>query len=206
MFILASAAVSAIAAADSAVVVTAANDPAWTNRAPFCLWSSPAAAEWTLPGASGAFDLRVRGIDVKPVGRGVILCLPDQAAPPAAGGPDVPVLARTVPCPAGMSVTVEVVRAEYQDFGPVQVEPAISVIREFRGEGQEPLRREERRPLPAYYGVAEFWPGPLAVSSEGTFGTQKVARIECRPVQYNPTTGILRCFKQIEGRVRLVPQ
>jgi hypothetical protein len=125
----------------------------------------------------------------------VFRCDPD--GPPAPGGePDLPVLVRPLSGQPGYRATASVVDAKFRDEGPVRVAPATSLRRELVEDNRYKTEQVRER-NPAIYGRADFWPPSLVRVDEAWMGTNRVARLVCRPLQWNPQSGVLRVYSRL---------
>jgi len=165
-----------------------------------------AGGEWTFTpapdGMSIGFILVVPELRFDTTAEGVVPRVPGQAAPLRPGAPDVPVLAQAVPCAGRGTPSVRILETSPEDVTNTVVAPAPRWVADV----------ESRTPMPApmrvredeVYSANAFWPAELADVQVGFMATQALARIECRPVQYNPVTGTVRVHRRIRGVVEFL--
>jgi len=166
----------------------------------------PAGAEWIITpapdGMSIAFTLVVPELRFDATTEGAVPRVPGQAAPLRPGAPDVPVLAQAVPCAGRGTPSVRILETSPEDVTNTVVAPAPRWVAD--AESRTPMPVPVRVREEAVYSANAFWPAELADVQVGFMATQALARIECRPVQYNPVTGTVRVHRRIRGVVEFL--
>lgn len=163
----------------------------------------PQPAVWVfgpVEGNAQSFRVSITGFDSKAQPEGLVLTIPDQAAPRFSGMPDLPLVSILVRCPAGKSVRAEVNPPRWIVIPGIRVAPAESpALDETTGEASE--TRLVRTPAATVYGIDEFWPVDLVRVEEAWIGTEKRIRLECALMQHNPASQLLRYTLVLEGRL-----
>lgn len=167
------------------------------------------AAVWTVTPLAGSQNLRItiesHGFSAVPVEGGFSLRIPGQVASAKPGTPDVPRLAIMLP---GVKGYRAVLTLEGKD--PTNVmDVGVASSEGFRLDDPEsPMRvlKAYRKPDPGIFGKDQLWPSELCRLEEGSIGTQKVVRVECCPLQYNPLTRMIRFYRRLEGELRFEPK
>lgn len=156
----------------------------------------PRPAVWTLTPIPGSSNLQISvqcfGFETVTVAEGSALRIPGQATAGKPGAPDVPGLAKLVPGIKGMRAVLTL-----QGFDPTNLMDVVVAPVESPVQGSLPQRQSD----PGIYGKAQFWPSKLGWVDEAWIGTQKVVRLECHPVQYNPVQKSIRFYRRLEGIV-----
>ncbi len=132
---------------------------------------------------------------------GASLRIPGQASTATPGAPDVPGIPKLVPGIKGMRAVLTLHGFDPTNVLDVIVAPAKGYTREVP-EGSGRVLPPQRQPDPGIYRTAEFWPSELGRVDEAWIGTQKVVRVECFPVQYNPVLKTIRFYRRLEGVLR----
>lgn len=161
-------------------------------------------AVWTVTPIDGTPDSRIQidiaGFSASEGDGGYALRIPGQALP-APGTPDVPRLTRLLPGHGGFQAVLEVRGLEATNVPDVAV-AAAPVHRVEAPEAEVRRLRPCREPDPGIYGRDAFWPPALGRVEEAWIGTQKVVRVECFPIQYNPSRKTICCYRRLEGVLR----
>lgn len=151
-------------------------------------------AVWTLTPIPGSNNLQISvqcfGFETVPGATGVSVRIPGQATAGKPGAPDVPGLAKLVPGIKGMRAVLTLQGFDPTNLTDVGVVPVAGPMQAL-----SPQRQAD----PGIYGQAQFWPSNLGRVDEAWIGTQKVVRVECYPVQYNPVAKTLRFYRRLEG-------
>lgn len=128
------------------------------------------------------------------VPEGVVLRYGDGAEDPGQGEPALPTLIKSVPAWPGFRLSVRVVETEFADEAEVRVAPTLKLRRTLIEDNRYATTwvRESD-------GVTRtaFWPESLARVDEAWQGTNKVARLAVRPVQWNAQDGALRVHSRL---------
>ena len=139
------------------------------------------------------------------------LSIPGNGAGLEIGEPEVPVLGQVVEIPFGVDVDVEIYKAEYETLEGYRVYPTqIPPIRADSVEGEFLLDA-------AVYGMDAFYPARNAEVLDENIGIvrgHRVLFLKVYPVQFNPVSGELRVYSQLEvrlnydrpGQIRRVPR
>jgi hypothetical protein len=153
-----------------------------------------------VEGNAQSFRVTITGFDSKVLPEGLVLTIPDQAAPRFPGMPDLPLVSILVRCPAGKTVRAEVNPPRWIVIPGIRVAPAESpALDETTGEASD--SQLVRTPAAAVYGADQFWPADLVRVEEAWIGTEKRIRLECALMQHNPVGRFLRYTLVLEGRL-----
>ena len=160
---------------------------------------------WTITTLEEGQEIRITvecsGYSVAPVPGGVALRMPGQASSGQAGTPDIPRLSKLI---SGLPAATAVLTLKGYDstnIPNVVVAPVEGYEVEQLDKGARELR-PYRRISSEVYDADQFWPEGFGHVSEAWIGTQKVVRVECYPVHYNPVTKTLCFYRRLEGVVR----
>jgi hypothetical protein len=112
------------------------------------------------------------------------------------GMPDLPLYCNTIIIPDQSGFRVNILSADYETIGDVDVAPA----QPFEIEGQaEPIPFTKNQ---AAYSRDEFYPGDLvSIGEPAIFRDFRVADVIVYPVQYNPVTREARVYNHIEYEI-----
>lgn len=162
-------------------------------------------AKWTITALPGTNDVRFcvecTGFSATPVDGGFSLQIPGQASSARAGTPDVPRVVKLLPGFKGRRAVLTLQGMDATNIPDV----AVVAAEGFKLDNPESATRKRvphRDADPDVYGQDRFWPVDLGRVEEAWIGTQKVVRVECFPVQYNPLTRTVRFYRRIEGMLR----
>ena len=174
------------------------------------LVAGAATAEWSMPAdvqppGPVRFSVTESGFETVSANGGVVIRLPDQGARAEAGAPDLPVLVKVLPVASDYSLQVRIEDSPFEDTTDISVVP-VETWSVDDPEAEHPVPMSSRIPAADIYSSTSFWPRELARIEEAWMGTQKLARIEIRPVQYNPSTRTLRFFRRLAGEIVFVPE
>lgn len=123
--------------------------------------------------------------------------LVDSSQSGAIGAPSLPVLSRLVEVPPGVKVELEVLAADYQRQQVSAVYPRQNPAPRCGG-GQEQFEIQR-----AHYEAAKADAlSPAAVGSVAMHRGLALARVEFRPVQYDPVAGELRVARSMRVRLK----
>ncbi|MGC8947576.1 MAG: C25 family cysteine peptidase, partial [Anaerolineae bacterium] len=122
------------------------------------------------------------------------------------GGPDLPVLRRSVEIPFGAQMQLEVIQTQATETNlaalglrsPIlPLQPPVSKC--TSGQGTPPVVRDA-----ALYETDAFFPDRVAVTTrEYIVRGHRALAVEIWPVAYNPVTGQLRLYSEVRLRLRL---
>lgn len=122
--------------------------------------------------------------------------LPGVLLPGAPGAPDLPTLSRWVAVPRGAAVRLEVALRGEERRGGI----AVAAAREIPREDEPPAAYRED---PAIYGRDAFYPEePVIVSGVQRMRGVEVVRVAVTPFRYNPATGELIAYREIDVHLR----
>lgn len=162
-------------------------------------------AKWTITALPGTDDVRFcvecRGFSATPVDGGFSLQIPGQASSARAGTPAVPRVVKLLPGFKGRRAVLTLQGMDSTNISDV----AVVAAEGFKLDNPDSATRKRvphRDADPEIYGQDRFWPVDLGRVEEAWIGTQKVVRVECFPVQYNPVTRTVRFYRRIEGALR----
>ena len=112
------------------------------------------------------------------------------------GVPDLPSLMRPLAGYPGYRIEVRVVETEHQDEAGVRVVPALTMRRTMVADNVY-TSSWVRAAADAVYARDGLWPDSLAQVDEAWQGTNRVARLVVRPVQWNPQSQQLRVHTRL---------
>ena len=119
------------------------------------------------------------------------------------GAPAVPVRGAILGMPFGSRAVVQVVDADYEEFGGIDVMPVPQI--QWLGSEEHPFSRAVYERDEAIYQRPGFYPGAEAVIAHtGVLRDQQVAVLSLRPVQYDPVQRRLRIARHLRVRVQFV--
>ena len=121
------------------------------------------------------------------------------------GAPDLPALARPLPAARGYRISARLVSSDVQDETVSRVAPA-PVLRRTLVDDNRYETAWVREPDPGIYQKDAFWPEQLLQVDEAWQGTNRLARLLIRPVQWNPVAGILRVYRRMAVDVLYQPE
>lgn len=179
--------------------------PSWaaTTNEFFAGVGEARAAIWTISPAENSGDIRFSidcsGFIAVPVEGGCSLRVPGQVSSEPRT-PDVPRLAKLFSGFKGARAELTVKGAD-----PTNIACTVAAAEGYRlNDPESPTRqlRPYRQPDSEIYAKDRFWPQDLGRLAQATIGTQKVVRVECYPVQYNPVLKMIRFYRRLEGVVR----
>ena len=131
------------------------------------------------------------------------LNLDDAHAVGRIGEPKLPALKKLIEIPAGAQVTVKVLNFKEEEiklsnYGITnQLMPVQPSLRKDQDVNQVPFEFSKEA-----YGKNSFTERPIAVVEElGTLRGVRIARLVISPVDYNPVTGELRVYNDIDVQV-----
>jgi len=166
-------------------------------------------AVWTvLPASNGeyscSFAVEIAGFSAAATPDGYALHIPGEAAAAGRGTPAVPRVARFFPGVSGRVAVLQVSGVSPAELTNLSVAAAEDYVVVSPDGGTRHLA-PVRHPSPAIYATDQFWPPELGRVEEAWMGTQKLVRVECFPVQYNPASKIVRWYRRMEGTLVFEP-
>ncbi|MGD9379223.1 MAG: C25 family cysteine peptidase [candidate division WOR-3 bacterium] len=128
--------------------------------------------------------------------------IPDAYHTGEIGKPQLPAIKQTIGVPYGAVIKFEVVNAEYVDI-PLhmhgveeRIMPALAPVLKMPGE--KPVLVIDDKT----YDQNAFYPEAIAsIEGDDFMRGHRLAVIATNPIQYNPVTGIIRCYTSIELRI-----
>lgn len=162
----------------------------------------PAEARWTfgVVDAEGRMPFSVEwgGCTTQQMAEGCLLAAPGQVATQKPGEPQLPAVATLVRGIAGGTVGVQSCDADgWVIYTNVFLMPVSGVEASFPDAG--PVWHTVVRVDPKIYGLDQFWPEKLVVVQDMWRGTQRLLRVECRLVCYNPLKRIVKVARRMDG-------
>ncbi len=168
----------------------------------------PGAPIWTVIPASeasgGRISVTFTGFSMVAVEGGYSLQIPDTASSAKPGSPDVPPIAKLIPGVPGYRPALSLRGSDPTNLTGFAVAAAVG-YRVNEPEGGARSLKPFRLADPILYAQNQFWPENLGRVEEAWIGTQKVMRVECFPVQYNPVTKTIRFFRRLDGELTFKP-
>lgn len=128
------------------------------------------------------------------VPEGVVLRYGSGAEQPGQGEPALPTYIQAVAARPGYRLSVRVVETDFTEEAGVKVAPTLKLRRTLV---------EDNRYSSAWVREADgavrtdFWPAELARADEAWQGTNKLARLSVRPVQWDAQAGVLRVHSRL---------
>ncbi len=122
------------------------------------------------------------------------------------GMPDLPVLRKYVEIPFGAQATLEIVRSQLAETSLSQLglQNPVAPLQPPDCKCADPSATAPVGPDAAVYQRDEYFPAsPVAISGEFIQRGHRVLVVEVWPVAYNPVTGGLRFFSQVDFRINL---
>jgi hypothetical protein len=142
-------------------------------------------------------DIKLNGFQVLSNAFGSVIKIDGQGIRLTDGEPDLPTLVHAFPGRPGESAHVEVTEVNYTDHEGYTIAPRARQ----RSDGSVSHSED-----PEIYGVDRFWPPEAVDIQEAYQGRRKFVRVEYRPFQYNPETGVLRQAESIRARLSYGPE
>jgi hypothetical protein len=127
---------------------------------------------------------------------GVLLQFGDDEPAASGGVPDLPSLVRPLSALAGYSITAVVVETESRDETGVRVAPSKDMRRTLVADNKYQVTWV-REPTSELYARNMFWPESLVQVDQAWQGSNRLARLVIRPVQWNPKTEVLRIHERL---------
>lgn len=127
---------------------------------------------------------------------GVLIRSGDDGWAAEPGAPDLPALVRSLAAPPGFRLSARLVSSDYQDDPVPRVLPA-PVLRRTLVDDNRYDTAWVRDADPGIYQKDAFWPEALLRVDDAWQGTNRLARLLIRPVQWNPVAGILREYRRM---------
>ncbi len=127
-----------------------------------------------------------------------------QAGSLPSGAPDLPVFSEILALQPGESLEAVTVTAVYEVVTQNVSVVAVSVRETVALDPGQSRTRTVRRKDRVIYDSDGFWPAQQVSINEVWQGSRKLARLELRPVQYNPATGTVRVCRSMKVVLRTV--
>ena len=127
---------------------------------------------------------------------GVLLRLGDDEPAASGGVPDMPSLVKALVGQPGYRIEARVVETEQQEEAGVRVAPSKAMVRTLVSDNKYAVTWV-REATSEVYARDAFWPESLVQVDEAWQGTNRLARLVIRPVQWNPKTGVLRTHTRL---------
>ena len=188
--------------------------PARTNAAPapkgpLQNFGVPRSAAWTVaPPAAGessrSFTVEISGFSAVDTQDGCVLHIPGEVSATDKGTPAVPRVAKLFTEAPGCAAVLRMNGASPAEATNISVAAAEDYV-VVSPEGAARRLSPVRRPSPDIYARDQFWPPELGRVQEAWIGTQKVVRVECFPIQYNPVRRTIRWYRRLEGTLVFEP-
>lgn len=162
----------------------------------------PKPAVWTVSRSldghgSWSIAVDVSGFTAAARPEGMVLHIPGESRGEP-GTPALPRLAKLLPGLPDRTPRLTLRGLMPTNVTGVSLAPVEGYVVQDR-ESPTPQLSAVRRPLAEIFGRSEFWPAELGAIQQVSMGTQRLVRIECFPIQYNPGSGTLRYYRRLEG-------
>lgn len=128
-----------------------------------------------------------------------------NGAEPGNGAPDLPIYVQALPARPGYRISVRLVKTEFSEEAGVAVAPSTRLQRTLV-EDNRYTTAWVREADAGIYGRDAFWPAELVQVDEAWQGTNKLARLAVRPVQWNAQARILRVHSRFELELSYQPE
>lgn len=163
---------------------------------------SPDAVRWSFgilkADRTMTFSVEWGGCSTQSVPSGVLIGAPGQAMTQRSGEPQLPAVATLLrEVKAGGIRVTSCTPDVWQVFSNLVVVPVSGEEITFSDEG--PSRMMVSRQDSRVYSVDAYWPETLVEVQEMWRGTQRLVRVQCRLMQYNPVQHILRVTPRVRG-------
>lgn len=113
------------------------------------------------------------------------------------GLPALPVVYDMVAVPEGAEAVVTVGETTVQEMTGYRIHPALEPARDTEGVPTPDFKVDEK-----FYAQDKFYPeAPVMVKEVVTYRGHDIAVIQYCPVQYNPATGVIRVFSEVDYHV-----
>lgn len=163
----------------------------------------PVAFKVTKRGDKESMKIHVGGFDLNETPDGWIPHLEGSdgiIASDTKGVPELPRIVRYFPGRDGFTADATVTETDWVDVNDVDLAPAESLYLKDDGENWS----ADRRPDDFLFSQDAFWPRDLVDVQEIRMRDRHVVRVEVRPLQYNPVTGVIRHHKDISADLGFV--
>jgi hypothetical protein len=176
----------------------------WIHACLLVLAFQPVAA-WAATGWVERLEVSVPPPVRLETGVGVAFRFGPDDPPPQDGFPDLAALVRPIRSVPGYQITVQLVASDFSEESGVNVAPALSLHRRLVGDNRYETSwvREKN---PSVYDRDIFWPESQVAVDQAWMGTNRVARLVCRPLQWNPQTMLLRVYSRLVVELRYQPE
>lgn len=124
---------------------------------------------------------------------------------PGNGAPDLPTYVQALPARSGYRIRVRLMKTDFSEEVGVVVAPSIRLQRTLV-EDNRYATAWVREADEGIYERDAFWPVELVQVDEAWQGTNKLARLAVRPVQWNAQTRILRVHSRFELELSYQPE
>lgn len=128
-----------------------------------------------------------------------------NGAEPGNGAPDLPIYVQALSARPGYRISVRLVKTEFGEEAGVEIAPSIRLQRTLV-EDNRYTTAWVREADAGIYGRDAFWPAELVQVDEAWQGTNKLARLAVRPVQWNAQARILRVHSRFELELSYQPE
>ena len=116
------------------------------------------------------------------------------------GAPALPAHTEIIAIPRGATGKVVILKAEYKEYDGYMVHPALEPARDTEGAPAPEFQKDDK-----IYSANEFFPKNIVeITNTGMSRGTPLVFAEVRPVQFNPVTGKIRVYTNIE--YKLIPQ
>ncbi len=130
------------------------------------------------------------------VSGGLLLQFGDDEPAASGGVPDLPSLVRPLAGQPGYRIQAVVVETEHRDEAGVRVAPSKDMRRTLISDNKYQVTWV-REATSEIYARNAFWPETLVQVEQAWQGSNRVARMVIRPVQWNPKTDVLRIHERL---------
>ena len=131
--------------------------------------------------------------------------IPDAYYTGEIGKPQLPAIKQTIGVPFGARVEIRIVRADYdeislQDIGITQrIMPALASV--IKMPGKRPVLEIDEE----VYNTDKFYPSEIVkIENDDIMRGHRLNLLMVVPVQYNPVSGVIRVYKELEIEVRFI--
>ncbi len=132
----------------------------------------------------------------------VLFSFSDENHTVEVGKPKLPVIRKTIGVPYNASVGITVVNSQYRDISlqTLKIDKRIMPVVEpvMKLPGHRPVLKLDQ----TIYSSDTFYPQEIAgICNEGVMRGHRLVMLEIAPIQYNPASGSIRCYTDLEIKV-----
>jgi hypothetical protein len=113
------------------------------------------------------------------------------------GAPAVPVRNEIIAMPRGSDGIIQIIESEYYEYQAYNIHPVLEPARDTEGSPEPEFKKDEK-----VYSTDSFFPGNIVeIVSVAINRNTPLAKVQIRPVQYNPVTQTIRVYTKISFNI-----